>query len=87
MAEAWRDGYGAKLMCEPSERLKEQWVYESIADPDCTGWNCPTCGYSNYHVFGLEECERCGYQLDQDRVRDSLQERAENLMPDGSKMA
>lgn len=70
-------------MCEAPERLREQWLYEAIADPDCTGWNCPTCGYSNYHVYGLRECERCAYQLDSDRVRDALRERAENLKPDG----
>ncbi len=75
-------------MGEAPERLREQWLYEAIADPDCTGWNCPTCGYAaNYHVYGLRECERCGYQLDQDRVRDALKERAENLMPDGSTTA
>jgi hypothetical protein len=62
-------------MEDTSERLRLQWLYESIADPDCTGWACPTCDYSNYHNYGLKECERCGFELDQDRVRDALAER------------
>lgn len=62
-------------MDDTPEHLRLQWLYESIADPDCTGWNCPTCDYPNYHILGLVECERCGFQLDQDRVQDALKQR------------
>lgn len=58
------------------ERLRHDWLYESIADPDCTSWACPTCDYqANYHALGLKECERCGFELDPDRVRDALAQR------------
>jgi ssDNA-binding Zn-finger/Zn-ribbon topoisomerase 1 len=68
-------------VADDSMRTREDWIYESIADPDCTGWACPTCNYTcNYHAYGLVECERCGYQLDADRVRDALAER-ENSAP------
>jgi hypothetical protein len=65
-------------MSDALEHLQQQWLYEAISDPDCTGWNCPTCGYCNYHALGLKECERCAYELDQDRVRDALKERETN---------
>lgn len=69
-------------MSDTPEHLTERWLYESIEDPDCTGWNCPTCGYCNYHALGLKECERCAYELDQDRVRDALNKRDENISID-----
>lgn len=60
---------------DTSERLREQWLYETIADPDCTAWNCPACGTRNQIVSSLVECRICGYELDPDRVRDALKER------------
>ena len=60
------------------EHLQERWLYEFIADPDCTAWSCPTCGYHNYHFYGLKECGRCAYELDQDQVQQALKERSEH---------
>lgn len=66
-------------MNDVSKRQRHDWIYECIADPDCTGWVCPTCDYSNYHAYGLRECERCGFELDPDRVRDALAKRQKNV--------
>jgi hypothetical protein len=63
-------------MSDTPEHLREKRLYDAIADPDCTAWECPTCGYSNYHAYGMKECARCGYELDHDRVSAALTERS-----------
>ncbi len=55
--------------------LKLDWLYEGIADPDSHEWSCLTCGHRNPHAYGLKECEQCGFELDQDRIRDALTKR------------
>jgi ribosomal protein L37E len=31
-----------------------------LRDRVCTGWTCPTCGWNEYKIYGLE-CDRCGF--------------------------
>lgn len=55
--------------------MSDTHLREEIADPDCTGWTCPNCKYSMYHVYGFE-CDNCGYECDPDMVRTALAERS-----------
>lgn len=44
-------------MKDEARRLRDE-----ITDPDCTGWTCPTCGWSQYHAYGFE-CDCCGFEV------------------------
>lgn len=55
--------------------MSDDGIYDDIADPDATGWTCPTCGRCQYHIYGFC-CDACGFECDPDRVRNALAARA-----------
>ncbi len=65
-----------------SERLTMDHLYETISDPDANDWFCPTCGYRNIIFLSVKECERCGFELDPDRVEDAVSARISALEGD-----
>lgn len=76
-ASALAPSTSAQVEGGPVAKNAWDFAYECIADPDGTAWACPVCDYQlNYHGYGLTECERCGTNLDTDRVRAALHARS-----------